>query len=534
MNVRRLITLLLVVFCPACWNVLFAQSVSDLFRSDRALADQHFLKGNFRESIRLYERANKSHGLSNKIGRIYYLLKEYEKSAAAYEAYRGSAKKLDNTDLMYYAEVQLTLKHYRQAEQAFRELASREPGNPWLIKKIWRIANLHYLFEDSIHFAVRPLNINSTSGEWGAVPFGNSILFLSNRPTGNPVDQLDAATRQSFYRMYRTVEKPDTLLDGWSKLYGKVTLYEKSTANTGSYCLYENHSKIIFTATSPKKNARGIQTLGLYFGGANEKGWTLSRAFEHNTPEWSLKDPTLDTINQVLYFASDQKGGFGGMDLYRSRLINGRWSEPENLGESVNTPGDEIFPHIRQGVLYFSSGGQPGMGGLDIFKIYMNDNVSDEPVNLGYPINSSGDDFSIVFTDARATHGFLSSNRKAGGLDDDIYEFDMDMQSYPFEITGIVRQMDHTWNRDSGEAIILKNARIQLIDNIRKVVVQETHADSSGVFILRIPYFSKYAIQVTDAEGIENVAVFEVPRQRKESAIHEIVVVKDIFQSVTK
>jgi tetratricopeptide (TPR) repeat protein len=537
MNVRKFKMVLLFILMAGLGTSnsgVAQQSVVDIFKSDATLAEQHFLKGDIKEAIRLYERANTSNELHAKIGHGYYLLKEYELSVRAYQAHVNSGKPLDNTDLLFYAEAQLALKNYGRAKEAFHELSTRKPEDLWTIKKIWRISNLHYLFEDSIHFAIRSLNINTLSGEWAAIPFKKNLIFLSNRRLGNPVNTLHAATKQPFYQIYRADEKPDTLLDGWSKLYGRVVLHEKGTGNTGSFCLYDNLTRVIFTASSDKKNAQGIKTLGLYFGKTGKNGWQKDQAFDHNNLAWSLKDPSLDTANHILYFASDKKGGYGGMDLYRSRFVGGHWTEPVNLGERINTPGDEVFPHVHQGILYFSSNGQPGMGGLDIFKVYVSEDTADEPVNLGYPINSSFDDFSITLTDTRAAHGYLSSNRKAGGLDDDIFEFDMDMQSYPFEITGIIRQMDHTWNQPLGQARILAHATIKLVDNVRKVVVQETSSDGSGVFVLRIPYFSKYAIHVRDAEGIENVAVFEVPRQRKESAVHDIVVVKDIFQSTTK
>jgi hypothetical protein len=289
---------------------------------------------------------------------------------------------------------------------------------------------------------------------------------------------------------------------------------------------------MVFTASSGEKNAKGQRTLGLYFAELKGGKWTVVRAFDHNSTAWSSTDPAIDTVNNVLYFASDKAEGYGRMDIYQSRWVNDRWTDPVNMGETVNTAGDEVFPYFHQGILYFSSNGQPGIGGLDIFKIYANQ--SDEPVNLGYPMNSSYDDFSVSFTDAKGNHGFFSSNRKRGGLDDDIYEFDMDMQTYPFEITGIIKQMDHAWNKDSSQVRILKNAKILLVDNMRNVTVLETNSDEAGAFSLRIPYFSKYAIHVVDSDGVENIAVFEIPRQRKESTVHEIVVVKDIFQHVTK
>lgn len=511
------------------------RSVIDLFKSDRTLADQAFARGEITEAIKLYERTNKWESRLM-LGRAYYLVKEYRKSIDAYDAYVKSGKKLDMADYHTYAEASLTLKNYLQARENFQKVLNLDPANQSVIKKMWRISNMHYLYEDSIHFATRLLTINTPHAEWGGVAFTNEFLFLSNRPSGNPVLQLDAATHQSFYSMYSAKEKPDTLLDGWSKLHAKPGLYAKApsvTANAAGFSIYDRGTKMIFTASSSEKNAKGQRTLGLYFGELKGGEWTVVRAFDHNSTTWSSTDPTIDTVNHVLYFASDKAEGYGRMDIYQSQWINDRWTDPVNLGEAVNTAGDEVFPYFHQGMLYFSSNGQPGMGGLDIFKICAA-NQSDEPVNLGYPMNSSYDDFAITFTNNKGNHGFFSSNRKRGGLDDDIYEFDMDMQTYPFEITGIIKQMDHSWNKDSGQVHILKKAKILLVDNIRNVTVQETKSDETGAFQLWIPYFSKYAIHVVDSEGVVNTAVFDVPRQRKESTVHEIVVVKDIFQGITK
>ena len=111
------------IFSVAVFSPCHAQqSVIDLFKSDQALAEQHFAKGDLKEAIRLFERANKSNEQYARIGRGYYLLKEYDKSVAAYGAYIKSGKQLEITDLTFYAEVLLTLKHYDMAEQAFRKL----------------------------------------------------------------------------------------------------------------------------------------------------------------------------------------------------------------------------------------------------------------------------------------------------------------------------------------------------------------------------------------------------------------------------
>lgn len=529
-------TFLLMALCATYGTMNAQQSVFEVFKSDRVLANQYFQRGELKEAIRLAERSRSADSYLI-IARCNYRLKEYQKSLDAYESYVATGNTLTTEDNRVYAEVSLTLKKYDQALEAFQHVLRAEPANQEVMQKIWRISNIDYLYEDSVHFATRLLGINTPNSEWGAVPVRNGLLFLSNRPSANPVKKVDAATQQSFYRMFNTLEKPDTLLEGWGKLYGKPGLYEKApdvSGNAAGFCVYGNGSKMIFTASANEKNSKGIRTLGLYFAELQGNRWKIVRSFDHNNAAWSITDPALDTLNNVLYFASDKPGGYGGMDLYQSKLVNSRWTQPANLGDAINTSGDEIFPYYHQGTLYFSSTGQPGMGGLDIFKANLEVNQLEEPVNLGYPMNSSYDDFAITLTDSKGNHGFFSSNRKEGGLDDNIYEFDMDMQTYPFEITGVIRQMEHAWNKDSVEIRTLKNARILLIDNIRNITVQETSSDETGAFSLKIPYFSKYAVRVVDADGVESIVVFEIPRQRKESTVHEIVVVKDIFQSINR
>ena len=118
---------------------------------------------------------------------------------------------------------------------------------------------------------------------------------------------------------------------------------------------------------------------------------------------------------KTMYFTSDMPGGFGGYDLYASYLEDGRWSPPLNLGPSVNTEGNEVFPfHHESGTLYFASNGLVGMGGLDIYKTTDSYGAWTDPINLGYPINTVDDDFGFIIN-SEQTHGYFSSNRKGKG-----------------------------------------------------------------------------------------------------------------------
>lgn len=135
--------------------------------------------------------------------------------------------------------------------------------------------------------------------------------------------------------------------------------------------------------------------------------------------------PALSPDGQTLYFVSDcVKGSLGGLDLWKSlRNVDGSWGPAQNLGPMINTAGDEVFPSVRQdGTLYFSSDGRKGFGGLDIYKAVTDDDGRVQVTNLGLPINSAGDDFGITFV-GLAEEGLFSSNRGNSKGYDDIYSF---------------------------------------------------------------------------------------------------------------
>ncbi|MBO4530301.1 MAG: OmpA family protein [Paludibacteraceae bacterium] len=135
--------------------------------------------------------------------------------------------------------------------------------------------------------------------------------------------------------------------------------------------------------------------------------------------------PTVSPDDKYLYFVSDLPGGFGGKDLWRSEKNGSQYGAPVNLGPSINTPGDEMFPYMREdGTLYFSSNGHPGFGGLDLFYATELENGEWEVTNMMYPINSNGDDFGISFITGMEK-GMFSSNRGEKKGYDKLYEFEL-------------------------------------------------------------------------------------------------------------
>ncbi len=163
--------------------------------------------------------------------------------------------------------------------------------------------------------------------------------------------------------------------------------------------------------------------------------------------------PSLSKDGLTLYFVSDIAGGFGKKDIWKvTRLRPGDgWSKPVNLGPDINTPGDELFPYIREdGTLYFSSDGLIGMGGLDIFKATPQPDGSWMVTNMKPPINSFADDFGIAFEDSNEK-GIFSSTRKGRG-NDDLYTFELPPMR--FNVTGLVKD-EKTGTPVSGSVVQL-------------------------------------------------------------------------------
>jgi outer membrane protein OmpA-like peptidoglycan-associated protein/tetratricopeptide (TPR) repeat protein len=199
----------------------------------------------------------------------------------------------------------------------------------------------------------------------------------------------------------------------------------------GSCTFFHDNSKIIFTRNSQNvgglfNQKKGVSRLKLFMAEFENNDWRKIRELPFNSNDYSCMHPTITIDDKIVYFASDMPGGYGGTDIWMTRYNNGEWSKPVNLGATVNTRGNELYPFVdERGNLYLSTDGHPGLGDLDIFFVAMN-TATGLPANivrnLGAPINSEKDDFGII-TDSERKTGYFSSNRKKGGTDDDIYKF---------------------------------------------------------------------------------------------------------------
>lgn len=190
------------------------------------------------------------------------------------------------------------------------------------------------------------------------------------------------------------------------------------------------------------QDPEGPRTAEIYISSRSSAKWGKgTRATIVKDSVTALGHPSISPDGKYLYYVSDAVGGLGGKDIFRSKVLgNNSFGPMENLGQEINTAGDELFPYCRDSVtLYFASNGHPGMGGLDLFKATQDSTGHWTVENMGAPINSMGDDFGITFA-GKAEKGFFSSNRNDARGYDHLYSFEL--PTITIAIEGLVNDVD--------------------------------------------------------------------------------------------
>ena len=313
--------------------------------------------------------------------------------------------------------------------------------------------------------------------------FGSSdyllLYFTSSREEAMGND-IHGATSENFSDIFQS------RMDRKGKWSVPVPLDENinSEFEDGTPFLNEDFSRMYFTRCIVNKN----KNFGCQIYSATSQGETWSKAEPLKITEDSIvvAHPALTSDELTLYFVSDMAGGIGGKDIWKVTRSNegDEWSKPENMGPEINTVDDEMFPYLHpDGTFYFSSNGRIGLGGLDIYMAKQDDDGTWKVENMKYPINSSADDFGIVF-EKEMERGFFSSSRKGRG-NDDIYSFVL--PPLKFNIIGEVR--------DDKTDMILTNASIKSIGS--DGITLEATSDEEGIFRFTLKPNTDYVFVAT-------------------------------------
>jgi len=272
--------------------------------------------------------------------------------------------------------------------------------------------------------------LNSKQSDFGPAFYDNGVIYTSDRVLSRMDDKKYGWTGNSFLHLFCA----DPLyLDDYFNDFNAPKLAPEmlnqgyhdgpATFNKAFTEIYLNRTFI--HRDKGRKDNKSIRThlLKIFYATRKNGKWGKLKPFFLNNDEYSIGHPALSPDRKTLYFVSDMKGGGGGTDIYSCTLEGGKWSNPTNLGAVINTFGNEMFPFIADnGDLYFASDGHPGFGGLDLFVSKMADGKWSTPKNLGLPINSSYDDFGLAEY-KNTGKGLFCSNRPNGKGADDLYCF---------------------------------------------------------------------------------------------------------------
>jgi len=345
-------------------------------------------------------------------------IKKYKKAISYYE-YALSIEDLNETQMENYFSALFEFGDIKLASEVSKDFYVR-------FKKMHlksKVDSFESLSKSTPVYLDNYLAMNTTSNEYGLYPlFADYRIINSDKPVTINQEEVSSISPYAVSIMDTANERP--------QLYALM----KNDKYVNSISHYDAKDKKIYitrnnsTKFNVKLNANNQSNMKIFIGNIDDFfNITNLTEFPYNSNDYSVGQPCISQDGQILYFVSDMPGGFGGTDIYRCmKLENGTWGAPINLGNVINTSGDEMFPYISpQGnALYFSSTGHSIFGGLDINKSNKTRfNVFSKPTNMGLPFNSNKDDFAIVFLDNYGSEGYFSSNRLDGVGGVDIYHF---------------------------------------------------------------------------------------------------------------
>jgi hypothetical protein len=388
-------------------------------------ADKLFIKQEFTDAAKGYERYLKSFPkdyYASRQAAICYKKTNNQNQAIDHWPNVIESSKVTDADRLDYAKCLLANYRTKDASMMINFLKT----SPDKAIAAWGMAylNTSQFYMDSATTKVNEvIGVNTTASEDCPIVSNNKLIFISEK---NKTSKVFVATGHDNKSVITAFTKKDDLnfSDGQpfaKKIQGKGICSQVS--------LNADESLIYYSRSVAAKEINKLSEAGykfqIYSANPHAEKNEVATPFVHNSASYDYLHPSISKDGLKLYFSSDMKGSLGGKDIFVCEFVNGAWSEPKNLGVLINTPGDEVFPHItEEGVLYFASDARPGLGGLDIF--YAEPNKDDGTFftakNAGFPINTQFDDYSIYILKGGKS-GYFSSNRKNNLQDDDIYYF---------------------------------------------------------------------------------------------------------------
>ncbi len=449
--------------------------------------------------LKVANRGYRSADLFKNLGDSYYFNSQFDDASKWYKELINSYP--DDIDPEYYFRYAQTLKandNYEEANIYLDKFANVSADDQRA--KMYK-SDPNYLERidfQSGRYEIKNIAANSPFSDFGATFYGEDVVFSSSRDTLIFKKSIHQWNNEAFLQFFKAK---------YNAVNGELSKVKKFDKNINSKfhestpVFTKDGQTIYFTRNNYQDKELGRDKLGtnklkIYRSFKNEEGeWSTPESLPFNNDEYSAAHPTLSVDEQTLYFSSDMPGGKGLSDIYQVAINpDGTFGEPRNLGGRINTEGKETFPFVSDNnELYFSSNGQIGLGGLDIYVTHLEPKTKQEGeiTNVGKPVNSTKDDFAFIIDDT-TKKGFFSSNRAGGKGGDDLYSF-IELEELKnlceITITGVVK--------DSETEEIISGAKITIFDEDSNVI-EAIMVGDDGVYASsnKIECNSKYFIRI--------------------------------------
>jgi outer membrane protein OmpA-like peptidoglycan-associated protein/tetratricopeptide (TPR) repeat protein len=403
-------------------------------------ADKYYNRLAYKKAVEFYKASERLTvpGLK-KLADAYRLIGDYSNAEQYFTKYMEQGE-FSEEDIYTYFMVLKYAGKYGESEKWLKEYSYRYPDDLRVKEYLKNDQAVIALVKDVQRYKIVNLDINSAHQDFGTSYFGKKIIYSSSLEVGvHPIKRSYSWNEKPFLDLFAAEVSESGQLSSAQTLNEIQKRVVNKKYHDGPACFALNGSLMAMTKNNMSgKSRNGEVKLQIFFSEFKDGIWQKETPFKLNNAEYSVAHPWLSEDGNIMYFVSDMPGGFGGTDIYRIEKKSGReWGEPVNMGEKINTEGNEMFPFFEDAndYLFFSSDGHNGVGGLDIYMAAMKNYSVRKLTNMGATLNSRFDDFALI-VDKDMKKGYFSSNREGGKGDDDIYYFEI---LKPFRFTKTVK-----------------------------------------------------------------------------------------------
>ncbi len=431
----------------------------------------------YKDAVEIYETKERNQEVLQNLADSYYYNTSLQKAIKTYREL--FVEYGDSIDIEYHFRYAQALKGVKDYKEADKHLSR------YYNKSVNTSAFIENTDKTTPHtFKLKQIENQNSSSDFGLSFYGeNKVAFASARNSENPSYSWN---NLPYLDLYSATLTNDNILEDIVPFSDAI-----NTSTHESNAVFTKNGKTMYfnrtNTTRKKTDEQRIAHIKIYKAELVDGNWTNVSALPFTSNAYSTEHPALSKDEKTLYFASDMPGTIGSFDIYKVAINDdGTYGEPENLGPTINTKHREQFPFISEfNVLYFSSIGHQGYGGLDVFRSNKVNNTFDKPVNLGSSINSNLDDFAYVVRE-KDNKGYVSSNRTGY---DRLFGFGREENPLTkYQVEGIVQ--------DLNSKELLAGSLVTLFDE-SDTVIQDTIVGDDAHYIFKIEPNKKYKVRGT-------------------------------------